>query len=139
MSKKCSLCGRAAETELCLDCVAFLNHLDEVLESPEGRKAVRGKLVEYDKRLTTKNPDIRAERPDRVVGEDFLARLGDAFRKARRDRRETQLEVAGKLGVTHYQLSRWEKGTQLPNLPMFVAWAHVLEQCLSALLAKVGE
>jgi flagellar biosynthesis component FlhA len=62
--------------------------------------------------------------------DQFTARLINA----RHEKRLTQAELAGALGVTAQAVSRWERGSSYPDLPMLDAMSAILDCSIDYLL-----
>ena len=63
-----------------------------------------------------------------------MNRIGDTISKMRQNKNMTQEEFASRLGVTPQAVSRWERGSSLPDLSLMKGICQVLSISANALL-----
>lgn len=65
------------------------------------------------------------------------AKFAASVRKDRKKAKMTLVEFANKVGVSFQQISRIEKGVNLPSLPLFVEICHQLGYKQLPLIGKI--
>lgn len=66
------------------------------------------------------------------------AAVGEQIRRAREQRRLTQIQLANQLGVSQTAISYWEQGRRSPDLDDLVALADVLETDVAAFFQQAA-
>lgn len=68
----------------------------------------------------------------------LAAALGHAAGQARRMRRMTQADAAGRMGITPEFYGRIERGHALPSVTTLARWVEVLDLDLDAIIAQAA-
>jgi DNA-binding transcriptional regulator YiaG len=53
------------------------------------------------------------------------------FRSIRLDANRTLVEIAGVIGTSPSNLSRWERGVEIPKADSFIRWCAAIEEVLT--------
>lgn len=69
---------------------------------------------------------------------DLAERVGRNIRRLREDKGLSQVDLSKKAGIVQPQISRWERGLNLPQLDGLMKIAHALDIHVSDLYAPDG-
>ena len=67
---------------------------------------------------------------------EVVMSVGEAIRKARKDKRYTLEKLQAKTGISRMSLGRWERGDAFPNIVNLLTIADVLDISLDELVGR---